>query len=92
MRKFILGLGLLAVVVVFVGCDDLQSNPPKPKEKTTMEIQALDEQVTIRNRYHTVSLLCKDNLEYIVLSQIKAVAITPHWIVKNGTQQIKTCN
>jgi len=91
MRQFILILSLIAVAVVFSGCDDLLADPPKPKEKTLKEVVEVNEYIMIRNSKHSKFLLCEDGLEYIVLTQVKALALTPHWIVKDGVQQIKTC-
>ena len=92
MRNVLLGLMIVVVAVVFSGCDDLLADPPKPKEKITIETVVADELIIIRNRQHTLNVLCKDGLEYLIVSQVKALAITPHWVVENGTQQIKTCN
>ena len=91
MKNILLGLTLVAVAFVFSGCDDLLADPPKPKEKTLTEVSAVDEYIVIRDRKHTVNILCKDGLEYIILTQVKTLAITPHWIDYNGLQKIKTC-
>lgn len=92
MNKILLSVTLVVVAFLFSGCDDLLADPPKPKEKTVVEVSAVDEYIIIRDRKHTVSLLCKDGIEYIILSQVKTLAITPHWIDYNGIQKIKTCN
>jgi len=92
MRNVLLGLMIVVIAVVFSGCEDLLADPPKPKEKIDVETVEADIYIKLRNRQHSVNILCKDGLEYIILSQVKALAITPHWVVENGTQQIKTCN
>ena len=91
MKTILVTATLIIVAFLFSGCDDLLADPPKPKEKTQVEVTAVDENIIIRGRQHTVNLLCKDGLEYIILSQVKTLAITPHWVAENGTQQIKTC-
>jgi len=92
MKQIILGLTLVASAIVFTGCDDLLADPPKPKEKTVVTVSEVDEHLILRSRKHTVNILCKSGLEYIIISQVKTLAITPHWVNYNGTQKIKTCN
>lgn len=89
MNKIILLVGVIAVV--FSGCNELRKNSQKQKEKTISEVVVLDEYVLLNSYKHIVSTLCKDGLEYLILTQIRTMAITPHWIEFDGVQKIKNC-